>query len=90
MVPAVLTELLSDPKLSQEVRQKLTQLPLLELEHGYWERAGETRAKVLARQRKARLADALIAQSCVDRGIPLVTRDQDFGVFAQAVGLELL
>ena len=36
--------------------------------------AGELRAKVLAKRRKARLGDALIAQSCIDRGIPLLTR----------------
>jgi predicted nucleic acid-binding protein len=90
MVPAVLTEVLSDPKLSAEVSQNLSELPLIEVTHGYWQRAGELRAKVLAKRRKARLGDALIAQSCIDRGIPLLTRDRDFRAFVDAAGLDLL
>jgi predicted nucleic acid-binding protein len=90
MVPVVLTELLSEPKLSAEVAKTLPQLPLLEIDAGYWQRAGELRAKVLAKRRKARLGDALIAQSCVDRGIPLLTRDGDFRAFAAAGALDLV
>jgi predicted nucleic acid-binding protein len=89
MVPVVLTELLSDPKLSAEVAKTLSQLPLMEIDAGYWRRAGELRAKVLAKRRKARLGDALIAQSCVDRGISLITRDGDFRAFAAAGVLDL-
>jgi predicted nucleic acid-binding protein len=90
MAPAVLTEVLSDPKLPLEVSETLLELPLLDVEPGYWQRAGELRAKVLARRRKARLGDALIAQSCIDRGIPLLTRDGDFRAFAKAAGLDLV
>ena len=89
MAPVVLTEVLSDPKLPAEVSQTLSDLPLIEVQPGYWQRAGELRAKVLAKRRKARLGDALIAQSCVDRGIPLLTRDRDFRAFADAAGLDL-
>lgn len=89
MAPVVLTEVLSDPKLPAEVSQALTELPLVEVEPGYWQRAGELRAKVLAKHRRARLGDALIAQSCIDRGIPLLTRDRDFRAFAEAAGLDL-
>ena len=56
---------------------------------GYWQRAGALRAQVLAKRRKARLGDALIAQSCVDHGIVLLTRDRDFVAFAEAAGLAL-
>ena len=90
MVPVVLTELLSEPKLSAEVVKTLSQLPLLEIDAGYWQRAGELRAKVLAKRRKTRLGDALIAQNCVDRGIPLLTRDGDFRAFAAAGALDLV
>ena len=90
MVPVVLTELLSDPKLSSEVSQTLSELPLIDLTPGYWQRAGELRARVLARRRKARLGDALIAQTCLDRGIALLTRDRDFKAFAAAAGLDLV
>ena len=90
MVPVVLTELLSDPKLPSEVARILSAIPLVELEAGYWSRAGALRGKVLARRRKARLGDALIAQSCLDHGIPLITRDRDFQGFADAAGLAVL
>ena len=89
MVPPVLTELLSDPKLPPDVAQTLSELPLAEIRPGYWRRAGALRARVLAKRRKARLGDALIAQSCIDRGIPLLTRDGDFLAFAEAAGLDL-
>lgn len=90
MPPVVLTELLSDPALPSRVRALLTALPRLEIEPGYWERAGLLRAAVLRQQRKARVADALIAQSCLDQATPLVTRDRDFRHFAAAAGLALL
>lgn len=90
MVPVVLTEVLSDPGLSSEVSQTLSELPFIDASPGYWQRAGELRAKVLAKRRKARLGDALIAQSCMDSGIPLLTRDRDFRAFAEAAGLDLL
>jgi len=90
MVPVVLTELLSDPKLPSPVAQTLSDVPQLEIETGYWQRAGALRAKVLARRRKARLGDALIAQSCIDGKVPLVTRDRDFRAFAEAAGLDLV
>jgi predicted nucleic acid-binding protein len=82
--------MLSDPKLSSEVSQTLSELPLIEVGPDYWQRAGEFRAKVLAKRRKARLGDALIAQSCMDRGVPLLTRDRDVRAFADAAGLDLL
>jgi predicted nucleic acid-binding protein len=90
MAPVVLTELLSDPQLPSHVAKTLSDVPLIEVERGYWQRAGTLRARVLAKHRKARLGDALIAQSCIDRGIPLLTRDRDFRAFAQAAGLELV
>ncbi len=62
---------------------------MIEIGSGYWERAGALRAKVLAKRRKARLGDALIAQTCLDRGIPLLTRDRDFRAFTEAAGLDV-
>ena len=90
MAPAVLAEILSDPKLPSEVAKTLAEVPLIEIESGYWERAGVLRGKVIAKRRKARLGDALIAQSCIDRGISLLTRDRDFRAFAEAAGLGLI
>ena len=90
MVPVVLTELLSDPKLSVDVARTLCDLPAIEIGNDYWQRAGALRAKVLAKRRRARLGDALIAQSCIDGGISLLTRDRDFRAFAEAAGLKLI
>jgi predicted nucleic acid-binding protein len=90
MVPVVLTELLSDPKLPSDVAETISELPLIEIASGYWQRAGALRAKVLAKRRKARLGDALIAQSCIDHGIPLITRDRDFRSFAEAANLNVV
>ena len=90
MVPVVLTELLSDPKLPSAVAATLSELPPIDIELGYWQRAGMLRAKALAKRRKARLGDALIAQTCIDRGISLLTRDRDFRAFSEAAGLDLV
>jgi len=87
--PVVLTELLSDPKLPHTVGGLLCQLPLLDTAPGYWERAGRLRARIVARSRRARLADALISQSCIDHDVRLVTRDDDFRHFARIGGLRL-
>jgi predicted nucleic acid-binding protein len=87
--PVVLTELLSDPKISKHVRTLFQELPLLELTAGFWERAGHLRASALSRRHKAKLADTLIAQVCIDHGAPLITRDSDFRHFTNA-GLTLL
>jgi predicted nucleic acid-binding protein len=90
MVPVVLTELLGDPKLPSDIARTLSEVPLVEIETDYWQRAGRLRAKVLAKRRKVRLGDALIAQSCIDRGISLLTRDRDFRAFAESAGLALV
>ena len=90
MVPAVLTELLSDPKLPSAVAANLAALPLIAIEPGFWHRAGALRAKVFIARRRARLGDALIAQTCLDAGLSLITRDRDFQAFARAASLSLL
>jgi len=87
--PAALTELLSDPALSGALRTLLVGLPTLLILDGYWERAGLLRARILGRQRHARLADTLIAQSCLDHDVALVARDPDFAPFAAIAGLKL-
>ncbi len=90
MVPVVLTELLSDPKLPPALAVSLADVPLLQIESGFWQRAGALRSKLLAKSRRARLADSLIAQNCVDAAVSLITRDRDFRAFAEAAGLRLI
>jgi hypothetical protein len=88
--PVVLTELLSDPRLPRRVGILLRSLPLLSVTDDFWERAGALRARLIAKKRRARLADTLIAQSCLDHGVALVTRDGDFRHFARVARLKLL
>jgi predicted nucleic acid-binding protein len=90
MVPVVLTELLSDPGLPAEVSEMLLQIPPTEIRPGFWQRAGMLRAAVLATRRRVRLGDALIAQTCIDARVVLLTRDRDFREFVEAAKLDLL
>lgn len=87
--PVVLTELLTDSRVAKLLAPKLDDVALLEIGDGYWRRAGETRAKVRSRGLKANVADALIAQSCIDHDVALITRDADFRHFARHCGLRL-
>jgi predicted nucleic acid-binding protein len=64
-------------------------IPLLEVDKDYWLRAADTRKKILSRKLRARLADTLIAQSCIDHDVALITRDVDFRHFAKHCGLKL-
>lgn len=87
--PVVLAEMLSDPRLPASVADLLRELPLLPLQDGFWERSGLLRARLMRQGRKAPLADSLIAQTCIDNDVPLVTRDTDFRPFARLGGLRL-
>jgi predicted nucleic acid-binding protein len=89
LTPVTVTELLSAPKPHVTLYDILPGFYILELNHGYWERAGELRAKVRRAHRKAALGDALIAQACIDNDVPLLTRDADFAAFAKLGGLKL-
>ncbi len=88
--PVVVSELLSNPKLPLHLERIIKQLPLLEMTEGYWERVGKLRALLLSKKLKARLADTLIAQSCLDHHTPLLTRDNDFRHFVKYTKLVLV
>ena len=88
--PVVLSEILSDPALPKALSLWLKQCPLLEPTEGYWERAGLLRARILSRGLKSRLADAFIAQICIDHGVRLITRDKDFRHYVKWGALKLL
>lgn len=87
--PVVLTEILSDEKTGRFLEPKLRLCPMLEITAGYWARAGAIRAMLLAKGLRAKIPDALIAQSCIDHDVPLITRDADFRHFAKHCGLKL-
>ena len=88
--PVVVTEVLSQPGLPENVALLISALEILPVTDGFWDRAGRTRSRVIAKGRRARLADTLIAQACLDYDIPLITHDADFKRFAAIVGLRLL
>ena len=90
IAPVTVAELLSDPHLAHSLRRLILKIPVLPLSEGFWERAGLLRAKVLRGGHKAKLADTLIAQCCLDHGASLVTRDGDFKVFHRLAGLRVL
>lgn len=87
--PVVVTELLSDATASARILASILDSPMLDVLPDYWVRAGATRATVLAKRLRARLPDALIAQSCIDHDVALITRDDDFRHFEKHCGLKL-
>jgi predicted nucleic acid-binding protein len=90
MIPVVLTELLSDPGFPSAVAETLAEVPMIDVEPVIGSGQERCGRKVLSKRRKGRLGDALIAQTCIDRGIPLLTRDKDFRAFAQAARRNLV
>ena len=87
--PVVLTELLSSTSNNQDVERDISEIALLPITDGYWGRAGFTRRALKKRGLKAKIADALIAQACIDHDVMLITRDKDFRHFAKHCGLKL-
>jgi predicted nucleic acid-binding protein len=87
--PATYAEALSNPRTLTAARATLSGLRLLELTADYWDRVAGNRAALISKGLKARLADALIAQSCIDADVALITRDTDFRHFAKHCGLKL-
>jgi predicted nucleic acid-binding protein len=87
--PVVVTEMLSDPQAKREMLETVAQFHLLPILEGYWNRAGDTRRLLAQKRLKAKVADALIAQSCIDHNVLLITRDGDFRHFAKHCGLKL-
>jgi predicted nucleic acid-binding protein len=87
--PIVLTEMMSDAKLPTQFVNSILDLPVLDPIEGYWMRAGKIRAKLISKKLKARLADTLLAQSCIDHKTSLMTSDTDFRHFVKYGGLIL-
>jgi len=85
----VLVEILSGPGISPQVESLILAIPRLELTSGYWERTAGMRRSLLKKEKKARLGDCLIAQSCIDQDVPLIAGDHDFRHFAR-FGLRLV
>jgi predicted nucleic acid-binding protein len=88
LCPLVITEVTS-AGIDERTREALAEFHLLEFSPSFWFRAGTLRHSILNHGLKARLADAVIAQSAIDANIPLLTRDRDFRHYATLCGLEL-
>ena len=82
-------ELLSFPGDRPALAEVLDDLPRLLVTQGFWARAGLTRRIILRRGLKARFADSLIAQLCIDHDARLIATDADFRHFAAHCGLKL-
>ena len=89
LAPASVAELLSDPAITPPIEESILDIPQLEVTPGYWERVGRLRARLMRHRFRPKLADSLIAQSCLDHGVLLVTRDRDFSPFQKLAGLRL-
>jgi predicted nucleic acid-binding protein len=87
--PVVVTEVLSDPNAALILDSEIPLLPTLDAHEGYWLRAALSRRTLHKIRLKAKIADALIAQSCIDHNVSLITRDRDFRHFAEHCGLRL-
>jgi predicted nucleic acid-binding protein len=87
--PVVVTEILSDPVSAPRIETEIRNLTQLDITDDYWLRAGWTRRTVVSHGLKARLGDALIAQSCLDHDVALIARDRDLRHFAEHCGLRL-
>ncbi len=87
--PPVLVEILSDSFLPKKFIEKIAELPILDPTEDFWSRAGLNRAKLISKKLKARLADTLIAQCCIDYQVPLITNDSGFRHFVKYCGLIL-
>lgn len=87
--PPVKTEIMSGRITGATFDELMRGVRLLPITPGFWERAGDNRRLLISKGLKAKLADTLIAQCCIDAGAPLITRDGDYRHFAQWCGLKL-
>ena len=90
LAPASVSELLSDPWLPPSLEKFILGIQQLGIKAGYWERAGRLRAELIRRGHRPKIADTLIAQSCLDHDVPLITRDRDFSSFQKFARLRVL
>ena len=90
LAPVVVSELLSSPKMTTDLREWILDLPQLPMKEGFWSRVGDNCATILRAKKKARLADSMIATFSLDHGVPLIARDSDYRHFSDHFGLLLL
>lgn len=85
----VVTELLSNRELGGGSRSIVRSLGIVPIsDDDYWVRAASLRRNASLDGISASISDVLIAQSCIDYDLPLITYDPDFRQFVGA-GLKL-
>jgi predicted nucleic acid-binding protein len=89
LAPQVRTELRAGAVADPALERLPTQTPVLPIDEGRWRRAGRHRRLLIERGLRAGLADALVAQCCIDAGAPLIARDRDYRHFERWCGLKL-
>jgi predicted nucleic acid-binding protein len=89
LAPPVVTELRSGTIPNQGLDRFLARTPRLAMDDGLWDRAGRNRRLLIEKGVKARFADAIIAQCCIDADVPLIARDRDYRHFERWCGLKL-
>ncbi len=87
--PPVVAELRASAVPNEGLELLLADVQLLPLAEGFWDRVGRNRRLLIERGFKARFADALIAQCCIDADVALITRDRDYRHFERLCGLKL-
>jgi predicted nucleic acid-binding protein len=86
--PPVVSELWSKPERAL-LEPLLDGTPVIEIADGFWRRAGDSRRVLLAQGLKAAMANALVAQCCIDADVALIARDRDYRHFERWCGLKL-
>ncbi len=87
--PVVVTEVVSARANIAAIDDLIRAISTLDLTEGFWERAGHSRRLLLRHRFKATVGATLIAQSCIDHQVVLITRDRDFRHFVTHCGLQL-
>jgi predicted nucleic acid-binding protein len=87
--PSVVTELRAGAIPNDGLEVLLAQARLIPIEAGLWDRAGRNRRLLIEKGLKARFADAIIAQCCIDADVPLIARDRGYRHFERWCGLRL-
>jgi predicted nucleic acid-binding protein len=90
MAPAVLAELLSSTEMTADVERALSEMPFAAPGPGFWKETGSLRRLFAKQGVNAALADCLVAHSCLEHDLPLLTRDKGIRKFGAKVGLRFV
>ena len=90
MAPAVLSELLSSTQMIPTVEKALLEMPFASPSPDFWKDTGKLRRQLAKQGVNATLADCLVAQSCLEQDLPLLTRDKGIKKFSEKIGLALI